>query len=68
MNKRLLFFAFLLLAICNKIAAEDQITIDDFSVSAGGSKEVGVMLTNEESYVGFQFDLGSSLFLKTVSQ
>ena len=57
MNKRLLFFAFLLLAICNKIAAEDQITIDDFSVSAGGSKEVGVMLTNEESYVGFQFDL-----------
>ena len=57
MQKRVLYIAFLLLAICNQIVAEDQMTINDFSLSPGGSKEVGIMLTNEDTYVGFQFDL-----------
>ena len=57
MQKRLLFIACLLLAVCNKIAAEDQITISDISMSGGQSKEVGIVLTNDDAYVGFQFDL-----------
>ena len=57
MQKRLLFVAFLLLAICNKIVAEDQLTISDFSLYSGVSKTVSVNLTNEDTYVGFQFDL-----------
>ena len=57
MQKRVLYIAFLLLAICNQIVAEDQMTIGDFSLNPGGSKYVSVMLTNEDTYVGFQFDL-----------
>ena len=57
MQKRLMFVAILLLAICNRIVAEDQITIGDFSLYSGDTKAVSVMLTNEDSYVGFQFDL-----------
>ena len=57
MQKRLMFVAFLLLAICNRIVAEDQITIGDFSLYSGDTKAVSVVLTNEDSYVGFQFDL-----------
>ena len=57
MQKRLLFVAFLLLAICNKIVADDQLTVSDVSMYPGDSKEVSIQLTNMESYVGFQFDL-----------
>ena len=60
MQKRLLFIACLLLAICNKIVAADgvdQITISDFSMYPGDTKEVSVVLTNTDTYVGFQFDL-----------
>ena len=57
MQKRLMFVAFLLLAICNRIVAEDQISIDNFSLNSGDTKEVSVVLTNEDPYVGFQFDL-----------
>ena len=57
MQKRLLFVAFLLLAICNKIVADDQLTVSDVSMYPGDSKEVSIELTNAESYVGFQFDL-----------
>lgn len=57
MQKRVLYIAFLLMAICNQIVAEDQITISDFSLSPGDSKEVSVVLANEDTYVGFQFDL-----------
>ena len=57
MQKRVLYIAFLLLAICNKIVAEDQITISDFNLYPGDTKEVSVVLTNEDTYVGFQFDL-----------
>ena len=57
MQKRVLFIAFLLLAICNKIVADDQLTASDVSMYPGDSKEVSVVLINEETYVGFQFDL-----------
>ncbi len=61
MQKRLLFVAFLLLAIFNNIVAEDtvggQMTISDFSLYSGVNKEVSVELTNTDTYVGFQFDL-----------
>lgn len=61
MQKRLLFIAILLLAICQRVAAEDQmpdrITIGDFSIYSGQSKEVSITLDNAEPYVGFQFDL-----------
>ena len=57
MQKRLLFVAFLLLAICNKIVADDQLTVSNVSMYPGDSKEVSIELTNAESYVGFQFDL-----------
>ena len=57
MQKRVMFIAFLLLAICNKIVADDQLTASDVSMYPGDSKEVSVALTNEETYVGFQFDL-----------
>ena len=60
MQKRVLYIAFLLLAICNKIVGADgvdQLTISDFIMSPGDTKAVGVALTNQETYVGFQFDL-----------
>ena len=60
MQKRVMFIAILLLAICNKIVAAngiDEISISDFSLYSGGTKEVSVVMTNTFNYVGFQFDL-----------
>ena len=60
MQKRVMFIAILLLAICNKIVAAngiDEISISDFSLYSGGTKEVSVVMTNTDNYVGFQFDL-----------
>ena len=60
MQKRVMFIAILLLAICNKIVAAggtDLISISDFSLYSGGTKEVSVVMTNTDNYVGFQFDL-----------
>lgn len=57
MQKRIMWFAIFLLAICNKIAAEDKVYISDFSISPGETREINVMLDNEDTYVGFQFDV-----------
>lgn len=57
MQKRIMWFAILLLAICNKITAEDKVYISDFSISPGETRLVSVMLDNEDAYVGFQFDV-----------
>ena len=60
MQKRVMFIAILLLAICNKIVGAggtDLISISDFSLYSGGTKEVSVVMTNTDNYVGFQFDL-----------
>lgn len=47
----------LLMAVVNYIAADNRVSITDFSISAGETKDVNVMLDNEMSYVAFQFDL-----------
>ena len=57
MQKRIIWFAILLFTICNKIAAEDGVSVNDFSISPGETKQVSVMLDNEVAYVGFQFDV-----------
>lgn len=57
MRKRLMMIATLALAICNIVKAEDIVTISDFSISAGETKEVSISLTNDDTYVAFQFDL-----------
>ena len=49
MQKRLLFVAFLLLAICNKIVADDQLTVSDVSMYPGDSKEVSIELWGSSS-------------------
>ena len=57
MRKRIMWFAILLLAIFNKIAAEDRVYVSDFSISPGETRQISVMLDNEDAYVGFQFDV-----------
>ncbi len=57
MKKRIMMIAALMLAICNIVKAEDKVTISDFKISAGETKEVGIELDNNEAYVAFQFDL-----------
>ena len=46
-----------LMAICNTVYAEDKLTISDFLISPGETKEVSITLENSASYVAFQFDL-----------
>lgn len=57
MKKKLIMIATLALAICNIIKAEDKVTINDFRLYPGDTKEVCITLSNEASYVAFQFDL-----------
>jgi len=57
MNKKLMIIALLLLTISNIVRAEDKVTISDFSISPGETKEVGITLQNDVAYVAFQFDL-----------
>lgn len=47
----------LMMAICNMVWAEDKVTISDFKISAGETKEASITLDNEADYVAFQFDL-----------
>ena len=57
MKKRMMMIATLALAIYNIVLAGDKVTINDFKISAGETKEVSVSLTNDIEYVAFQFDL-----------
>ena len=57
MQKRLMIIAILLFVICNKIAAADQVTISDFSIFTGQTKDVSISLANDKAYAAFQFDL-----------
>ena len=52
-----MFVAFALWAICNSIWAQDQLTVGDVSIHSRQTREVSIELTNEATYVGFQFDL-----------
>ena len=57
MKKRAMIIATLLVAICNIVFAEDKVTINDFNISAGETKDVHITLENDDAYVAFQFDL-----------
>ena len=57
MKKRIMMIVTLLLAIYNMAKAEDRVTISDFRISAGETKEVSITLDNDVAYVAFQFDL-----------
>ena len=57
MKKRITMTIVLLMAVVNYIAADNRVSIIDFSISAGETKDVDVLLDNEISYVAFQFDL-----------
>lgn len=57
MKRRMMMIATFMLAICNTVLAVDKVTISDFSISAGETKEVSISLANDVAYVAFQFDL-----------
>ena len=57
MKKRFLVIVSCLMAIVSSMAADDKVTINDFKISAGETKEVTVTLENKDTYVAFQFDL-----------
>lgn len=38
-------------------ATGDKLTISDFTITSGDTKQVQIELTNEAAYIGFQFDL-----------
>ena len=57
MKKRLMIIAMLFLATGHMVKAEDKVTISDFKISAGETKEVSIALNNDVAYVAFQFDL-----------
>lgn len=57
MKKRFITAIVSLMAMVNYIAAENWVSIADFPISAGETKEVSVLLDNETQYVAFQFDL-----------
>ena len=57
MQKKLMMIVILLLALSNRMAADDNVSISDFNIFKGQSKEVSITLTNATDYAGFQFDL-----------
>ena len=57
MKRYVLTLALCLLAITNSMVAADVVTIDNFSILPGETKNVNISLANESEYVAFQFDL-----------
>ena len=55
MKKTVLFVAMAIVALC--AAATDRLYIEDFSISAGETRTVSIMLDNETEYTAFQTDL-----------
>lgn len=55
MKKTVLFVAMAIVALC--AAATDRFYIEDFSISAGETRTVSIMLDNETEYTAFQTDL-----------
>ena len=57
MNRRIILSIVNLFALVSQVQAEDNVTINDFSISAGESKTVSIELESDVVYAGFQFDL-----------
>ena len=57
MNKRIILVIVCLLTLINQVLAEDKISINDFSLFAGETKDLNIELDNEVTYAAFQFDL-----------
>ena len=57
MNKRIILTIVSLLVFVSQVSAEDNVTIKDFSISAGETKTMSVELDNDVVYAAFQFDL-----------
>ena len=57
MKKINVTLAICLLALTSRIVAADVVTIDNFSIIPGETKNVNISLANESEYVAFQFDL-----------
>ena len=57
MNKRIILVIVFLLALVSQVSAADKVTISDFVISAGETKELSITLENEVTYAAFQFDL-----------
>ena len=46
MNKRIISAIIFLLALVNQVSAEDKVTISDFVISAGETKELSITLVD----------------------
>ena len=55
MKKSIIFAVMALVALC--AAATDRFYIEDFSIAAGETKQVSILLDNEVAYSAFQCDL-----------
>ena len=57
MQKRLMTIVILLLALSNRMAADDQLSISNFGIFTDSTATVSITLTNDNDYAAFQFDL-----------
>lgn len=57
MKKYIITLAICLFALTSSVVAADVVTIDNFSILPGETKNVNISLANESEYVAFQFDL-----------
>ena len=57
MNKRAILSIVCLLILIAQVSAVDKVSISNFVISAGETKELSITLDNEVAYAAFQFDL-----------
>lgn len=57
MNLKNLFIAILSLYSCASASAENKFYIEDFSINAGETKEIEILLTNDVAFTGFEADI-----------
>ncbi len=57
MDNRIISAVVFLLTFVAQVSAEEKVTIEDFIISAGETKELSITLENEVVYAAFQFNL-----------
>lgn len=57
MKKRIILSIVCLLTHIAQVSAVDRVSISNFVISAGETKELSITLDNEVAYAAFQFDL-----------